>query len=296
MYFLFLRYDWSTILIEIKLFQPPRNYKHAICGYVNKHIGYFNQIFRMNHYLHIRPHCRICRIALQWHHNERDDVSNHRPLGCLFNRMFRRRSKKTSKLRVTGLCEGNLLATGGLPSQMASNAGNVSIDDAIMGLIVISFCRWRTATYDTREICLSSAKFSLYHKCVFFDMHRALIIIIQELYGNANQNPNKSYTIESSRAHSAHYNFSYFYGDKFMCGIQFLSYKVSKVYFCICELAALIYMLQEITMGDWTGLHSWKLPGSSKDNNCMMLLLAKVLQRYSDKKHWSTSIIIHWKL
>ena len=150
--------------------------------------------------------------------------------------MFRRRSKKTSEIRVTGLCEGNLLATGGFPSQMASNAGNVSIDDAIMGLIVISFCRWRTATYDTREIYSSSAKFSLYHRCVFFDMHRALIIIIQELYGNANQNTNKSYTVESSRAHSAHYNFSYFYGDKFMCGIQFLSYKVSKVFFAFASL------------------------------------------------------------
>ena len=76
----------------------------------------------------------------------------------------------------------------------------------------------------------------------------ALIIILQELYGNANQDPNKSYTTDSSRTHSAHYIFSYFYIDNFMCGIQFLLYKVSKVYFCNCELAALIYMLQEITM------------------------------------------------
>ena len=30
---------------------------------------------------------------------------NHQPHDCLFNRLFRRRSKKTSKLRVTGLCE-----------------------------------------------------------------------------------------------------------------------------------------------------------------------------------------------
>ena len=29
-------------------------------------------------------------------------VSNHQPHGCLLNRLFRRRSKKTSKLRVTG--------------------------------------------------------------------------------------------------------------------------------------------------------------------------------------------------
>ena len=43
-------------------------------------------------------------IALHWRHNDHDGVSNHRPHGCLLNRLFRRRSKKTSKLRVTGLC------------------------------------------------------------------------------------------------------------------------------------------------------------------------------------------------
>ena len=46
-----------------------------------------------------------CTKSLQWRHNHRDDVSNHQPRGCLLNRLFRRRSKKTWKLRVTGLCE-----------------------------------------------------------------------------------------------------------------------------------------------------------------------------------------------
>ena len=44
------------------------------------------------------------RCPLQWRHNERNGVSNHRRL---VQRLFRRRSKKTSKLRVTCLCEGN---------------------------------------------------------------------------------------------------------------------------------------------------------------------------------------------
>ena len=39
----------------------------------------------------------------------------------------RGRSKKTSKLRVTGLCEINLPVTGEFPAQMASNTENVSI-------------------------------------------------------------------------------------------------------------------------------------------------------------------------
>ena len=47
-------------------------------------------------------------LALQCRHNEHDSVSNHRRLDCLFNRLFRRRSKKTAKLCVTGVCEGNL--------------------------------------------------------------------------------------------------------------------------------------------------------------------------------------------
>ena len=37
------------------------------------------------------------------------------------------RSKKTSKLRVTGLCAGNSPGTGEFPAQMASYAKNVSI-------------------------------------------------------------------------------------------------------------------------------------------------------------------------
>ena len=40
---------------------------------------------------------------------------------------FRRRSKKASKIRVTGLCAGNSPVTGEFPAQMASNAENVSI-------------------------------------------------------------------------------------------------------------------------------------------------------------------------
>ena len=34
--------------------------------------------------------------SLQWRHNERNGVSNHRRLDCLLNRLLRRRSKKTS--------------------------------------------------------------------------------------------------------------------------------------------------------------------------------------------------------
>ena len=57
-------------------------------------------------------------MPLQWRHNEHDGVSNHQSHDCLLNRLFGHTWKKTSKLRVTGLC----------------NAEKVSFDDVIMSL------------------------------------------------------------------------------------------------------------------------------------------------------------------
>ena len=48
----------------------------------------------------------VSEISLQGRHNGHDSVSNHQPHHCLLNRLFRRRSKKTSKPRVTSLCAG----------------------------------------------------------------------------------------------------------------------------------------------------------------------------------------------
>ena len=74
------------------------------------------------------PIALLChQVTLRWCHNECDGDSNHRSLHCLLNCLFRRRSKKASKLRVTGLCEGNSPVTGEFPAQRASNAENVSI-------------------------------------------------------------------------------------------------------------------------------------------------------------------------
>ena len=66
-------------------------------------------------------------ITLHWRHNERDGVANHQHLHCLLNHLFGRRSKKTSKLRFTGLCADNTPVTGEFPAQKTSNAENVSI-------------------------------------------------------------------------------------------------------------------------------------------------------------------------
>ena len=65
-------------------------------------------------------------LTLQWRHNEHDGISGHQRLSCLLNRLFRRRSKKTSKLCVTGLYVGNSPVTGEFHAPRASNAENVS--------------------------------------------------------------------------------------------------------------------------------------------------------------------------
>ena len=75
-------------------------------------------------------------FVLQLRHNRHNGVPNHKPHDCLLNRLSRRRSRETSKLRGTCLCPKSSPVTGELPEQMASNAENVSIwwrlhDDAL---------------------------------------------------------------------------------------------------------------------------------------------------------------------
>ena len=74
----------------------------------------------------------MCNNALHWCYNDHDGVSNHQSHGCLLNRLFRRRSKKTSKLRVTGLCVGNSPGPVNSPHKGPVTRKMVSFDDVIM--------------------------------------------------------------------------------------------------------------------------------------------------------------------
>ena len=105
----------------------PTTHGHPVRSVTTSHSSAL-KIFSGNHcqgaciyVVTVMPH------TLWWRHNERDSVSNHQPHDCSLNRLFRRRSKKTSKLRVTGLCVGNSPGTGEFPAQMASIAEKVSI-------------------------------------------------------------------------------------------------------------------------------------------------------------------------
>ena len=123
------------------IYTRPNLYKHCACrcptlhlavwGYQQKHCWMQTRFVSILVSL-IIPDLRKLMLmrwhhSLQWHHNGHGSVSNHQPHDCLLNRLFRRRSKKTSKLRITGLCAGNSPGTGEFPAQMASNAENVSI-------------------------------------------------------------------------------------------------------------------------------------------------------------------------
>ena len=100
--------------------------KMSRCGCVEHGLEYI-MFYVRKHIAHLVACSGPLLVPFQWHHNGRDSVSNLQPHGCLLNHLFRRRSKKTSKLRVTGLCVGNSPGTGEFPAQMASYAENASI-------------------------------------------------------------------------------------------------------------------------------------------------------------------------
>ena len=83
-------------------------YTHTIKIMIKSH----GSIFRINHYSDVIMGAMASQIT---------------SLTIVYSTVYIGRSKKTSKLRVTGLCAGNSPGTGEFPAQMASNEKNVSI-------------------------------------------------------------------------------------------------------------------------------------------------------------------------
>ena len=75
---------------------------------------------------------------------------------CLLNRLFRRRSKKTSKLRVTGLCM--------VPAQMAKTRKMFPFEDLIMSKQLDQVIQWLPYMYHFLNVYnhLSSWEFRTY--------------------------------------------------------------------------------------------------------------------------------------
>ena len=87
--------------------------------------------------------CVLLTSTLQWCHNGHDSVSNHQPHDGLLNRLSRRRSRKTSKLRVTGLCAGNSPGTGESQHKWPVTRKMFPFDDVIMKPSVAWLKVWR---------------------------------------------------------------------------------------------------------------------------------------------------------
>ena len=92
-------------------------------GDLRRHHAHYNVIVMAHNVTTAVQGQKLCATS-QGRHHESDKLSNHRRVDCLFNSLFRRRAKKTWKIRVTGLCEGNPPVAGEFPSQRTSNAEN----------------------------------------------------------------------------------------------------------------------------------------------------------------------------
>ena len=112
---------WSDTLVALSTWHIYASQNYVI-------INTCNPRSQMNMAYHYQTnHLRITR-----RHNGRDCVSNHQPRHCLLNRLFRRKSKKTSKLRVTGPCVGNSPVTAEFPTQRPVKRKMFPFNDIVM--------------------------------------------------------------------------------------------------------------------------------------------------------------------
>ena len=117
--------DIQSFFISVKYSYINIFHRHSLYTFYAKS----NNAVQSRHRQGINRHgyCLILRnnISLQWRHNERD---LRIPASRLFTQPFiQAQIKETSKLRVTGLCEGNSPTTDEFPTQMSSNAENIPI-------------------------------------------------------------------------------------------------------------------------------------------------------------------------
>ena len=106
--------------------------KHRYQTYQESSCPKFNTIDCDCNYFGMEEVTMFSRFPLHWRHNDHDGVSNHQPHGYLLNRLFGRRSKKTSKLRVTGLCAGNSPGPVNSPHKGPVTRKMFPFDDVIM--------------------------------------------------------------------------------------------------------------------------------------------------------------------
>ena len=108
----------------------------------------------------VANHSHTVHILCQWQVRHYIDVimsaMASQITNCLLSCLFRRRSKETSKLRVTGLCERNSPVTGEFLAQRQVTRRMFPLDDVIMKLAP------NLATHHLQTICRVNASYILF--------------------------------------------------------------------------------------------------------------------------------------
>ena len=94
-------YDDATVICVHKSWQPGDQVPFLCINTLRLHVNDWAwSLYYPIWYLNKMLLCSTDVYTLHWRHNGRDSVSNHQPHDCVLNHLFRRKSKKTSKLRV----------------------------------------------------------------------------------------------------------------------------------------------------------------------------------------------------
>ena len=86
--------------------------------------------------------CIIHFAPLQWRHNGRASISNYQPHDCLLNRLFRRRSKKTSSAASMAFVPGIHRWPLNSPHKWPVTRKMFPFDDVIMVMRIIQLSTW----------------------------------------------------------------------------------------------------------------------------------------------------------
>ena len=106
--------QYYTVYAKSAVCKLDENFEKVCFQYSPSIIDTFRITFEINPWVeaddkpkHMGRLVSIVHCPLRWRYNGCDkNVSNHQSHDCLLNRLFGHRSKKTIKLRITGLCAG----------------------------------------------------------------------------------------------------------------------------------------------------------------------------------------------
>ena len=112
--------------------------------------------------------------SLHWRHNDHVGVSNHQPRGCLLNRLFRRRWKKTSKFGVTGLYAGNSPGPVNSPHKGPVTRKMFPFDDVIMIILLQEYMLMLSLYY----IGTSPLKYDCSFLCLIIKNKRTIVFTV----------------------------------------------------------------------------------------------------------------------